>query len=279
MSCSDNNPCTLGDTCDAGVCAGEALDCSTLNGPCNTASCDPTSGVCVSTAINELKTCDDESQCTYNDRCTDGVCQGIPYDCSSLATPCREAGCDPATGACTTTDAPDGTVCDDYNACTFEGTCLSGFCQTVPLSCTAFADICNYGSCDPEVGECYSEPKPNGAGCSDNDPCTATSSCQDGECTGTPKDCSELDGPCKSGFCNSFNGYCDFNLAEDGTAWNDGDSCTGNDACNGVTMACGTTAGVCQLDCQQGNNACANTALNCGPQACIASCSGSTTSG
>jgi hypothetical protein len=185
----------------------------------------------VSSPINEFQTCDDASNCTHSDKCTSGVCQGTPYDCSSLETPCREAGCDPETGACTATDLPDGNICDDGNACTFEGTCLSGFCQTVPLTCTSFGDICNYGMCDPELGECYAQPKPNGSGCSDNNPCTLTSSCQDGVCTGTEKDCSELDGPCQTGYCNTFNGFCALDVQEDGTSCDDGEACTGNDAC------------------------------------------------
>ncbi|MGB0589206.1 MAG: hypothetical protein ACPGU1_05950 [Myxococcota bacterium] len=229
--CSDDDPCTIADTCSNGTCSGSALDCSSLEGPCNTAACDSGTGACVKTAKNEFMACDDTSKCTYNDRCTAGVCQGTPYDCSSLETPCRSATCDPDTGACATTNLPDESLCDDDDACTTAGTCNSGYCQTATISCDGFGDICNIGKCDSDTGQCYSDPKPDGAGCGTNNPCIFGTTCQGGVCSGTEKDCSDFGGPCSDGYCNPANGFCTSQLFEDGTSCDDGQSCTGPDAC------------------------------------------------
>jgi hypothetical protein len=229
--CEDDDPCTIADTCSNGSCSGNALDCSSLEGPCNTATCDSETGACVKTAKNEFMSCDDTSQCTYNDRCTAGVCQGTPYDCSSLATPCRSATCDPTTGACATSNLPDESLCDDGDLCTSDGVCFSGQCQTSTLSCNAFGDICNIGKCAPETGQCFADPKPDGAGCGTNNPCIFNPTCQAGVCAGNDKDCSDFDGPCSEGYCNSLNGFCTSQLFEDGTSCDDSQSCTGPDNC------------------------------------------------
>jgi hypothetical protein len=229
--CDDDNPCTIADTCSSGSCSGTSLDCSSLEGLCNTAACDTATGACVKTAKNELMSCDDTSKCTYNDRCSAGVCQGTPYDCSSLETPCRSATCDPNTGACETTNLPDESLCDDDDACTSDGTCFSGYCQTAIVPCDAFSDNCNIGKCDPTTGQCFADPKSDGSGCSTNDPCIFSTACLGGVCSGSQKDCSDFSGPCSEGYCNSVNGFCAPQVYEDGTACDDAQLCTGPDTC------------------------------------------------
>src|SRR5204862_252298 len=86
--------------------------------------------------------------------CQAGLCAGTnPVTCAP-ADQCHDAGtCDPATGTCSNPAKPDGTACNDGNACTRTDTCQAGLCSgTNPVTC-APADQCHdAGTCDPEAG-------------------------------------------------------------------------------------------------------------------------------
>ena len=58
-ACDDTVPCTENDTCTAGVCAGSAIDCSSLDDQCNTGVCNIGTGVCEAQPSNEGLACDD----------------------------------------------------------------------------------------------------------------------------------------------------------------------------------------------------------------------------
>src|SRR5262249_28335058 len=50
---------------------------------------------------------------------------------------CHVGGtCNPATGACSTPNAPDGTACNDGNACTDSDVCTGGQCVGTPVDLT-----------------------------------------------------------------------------------------------------------------------------------------------
>jgi cysteine-rich repeat protein len=75
--------------------------------PCQSATCDAT-GICQIVPIDGP--CDDFNQCTTNDTCVDGFCQGQPVT--------------------------DGTSCDDFNPCSVGDSCQGGFCYPgAPLDC------------------------------------------------------------------------------------------------------------------------------------------------
>ena len=71
----DGNACTLGDTCQDGVCAsGQLRSCDDSN-PCTNDRCDNEQG-CVY-AFNQ-NPCNDSNACTINDQCNDGSCLRAP---------------------------------------------------------------------------------------------------------------------------------------------------------------------------------------------------------
>jgi hypothetical protein len=73
--------------------------------------------------------CDDSNACTDDDACVDGGCVGAPRTCPGGTNGCSgPASCDPATGQCQPAPLPDGSVCDDHNACTEGETCRGGVC-------------------------------------------------------------------------------------------------------------------------------------------------------
>jgi len=76
--------------------------------------------------------------------------------------------------------------CDDNNPCTTQDRFLAGLCGGTPRDCSAFADVCNYGVCDPDTGECVRVPRP-GRACDDGNAETGGDRCNpSGVCAGTP---------------------------------------------------------------------------------------------
>jgi hypothetical protein len=92
--------------------------------------------------------------------------------------PCTTDTCDPVAG-CQHAAAPNGTTCNDGNACTRTDTCQAGACVGgSPVAC-APADQCHVaGICDPATGVCSQPAKPDGSRCDDGDACTTGDTCQ-----------------------------------------------------------------------------------------------------
>ena len=67
---------------------------------------------------------------------------------------------DPATGTCSNPPKPDGTACNDGNACTQTESCQGGICVGVnPVVCTASDQCHTVGTCDPATGQCSNPAK------------------------------------------------------------------------------------------------------------------------
>ena len=114
---------------------------------CTTDSCDPTTGLCVYTAV----VCDDANPCTANN-------------------------CDPLLGC----QYPP-ISCDDGNACTTDSCDPSSGCIHAPITCADDGDPCTVESCDTALG-CVSGPAPDGTVCTDGDACTTNDVCIGGSC-------------------------------------------------------------------------------------------------
>ena len=102
-----------------GCCTG-AQDCDDGN-VCNGAeTCDVGSGTCSSgTPAADNTICDDANACTQTDRCQAGACVGTNPVICSASDQCHAPGvCDPQSGQCSNPTQPDGTTCNDGNACT-----------------------------------------------------------------------------------------------------------------------------------------------------------------
>ena len=86
--------------------------------------------------------CDDGSACTQTDTCQAGVCVGSNPVVCTASDQCHVAGtCDPATGLCSNPAAPDGTACNDANACTLGDACRGGVCAGTDF-CPTDKDQC-----------------------------------------------------------------------------------------------------------------------------------------
>jgi hypothetical protein len=233
-SCTATDMCHVSDgMCSGGACQRAPIPCDD-NNPCTADSCNAQTG-CVHAPLTG-GTCNDQNACTQTDSCQNGVCTGSnPVTCGG-ASGCKMAGtCNPATGQCSSQNMPNGTDCNDGNACTQTDECQGGVCQgSNPVSCPG-ADQCHVaGTCNPANGQCTQGNKPNGTDCNDNNACTQTDECQGGVCQGSnPVSCAAADQCHLAGTCNPANGQCTQGNKPNGTDCNDGNACTQTDECMG----------------------------------------------
>jgi hypothetical protein len=146
--------------------SGATAVCCPLPGQCQvSAGC--LKGQCAFANARDGTPCDDGNACTLVDTCQAGVCTGSNPVVCVASDQCHVAGtCDPTTGQCSNPTAPDGTTCDDGNACTQTDTCQAGVCTgSNPVVCAA-SDQCHVaGTCDPTTGGCSNPVAPDGTAC------------------------------------------------------------------------------------------------------------------
>lgn len=234
LNCDDEDPCTLDDVCQTGVCVGEAKDCAAAAGgdPCLKGLCDPLSepepGTCVPVPIEDGEECDDGFFCTADDQCTNGACAGVPAVCPEEV--CMTASCVEEQGGCIleTDPAQEGDLCEDGKVCSFDtfcqpnGSCGGGWLQSGDDCKEALG---NQSQC--MVGECV-EP----------DGCQLT-----GLVNGTPCELDNATAECDKTVCE---------LVE----CNDGfDNCNDNDedGCESEVLEDPDNCGECLKKCEFGN--------------------------
>lgn len=257
--CNDGNACSLGDTCQAGVCQPGAPKLCAATDQCHLpGTCNTTTGACTNPTANNGTVCSDGNACSLGDTCQSGVCMGAtPVTCTA-SDQCHVPGtCDPTSGTCSNPNAPSGTTCSDGNACTNGDTCQSGVCQSGAAKVCTASDQCHLaGTCDTVSGSCSNPSTPNGTPCNDGNACTQVDTCQSGVCTGaSPVVCTASDSCHTAGTCNTTTGLCSNPNATNGTTCSDGNACTLNDkcqagVCGGTALSCPSptachTAGTC----------------------------------
>ena len=191
--CNDANLCTQTDSCQTGICTGANPIVCSPSDQCHVAGvCNPGTGVCSNPNAPDGNSCNDANPCTQTDGCQTGVCTGgNPVVCSA-SDPCHVAGvCNTGTGLCSNPNAPNGTGCNDGDACTVPDACQSGVCVGTPVVCTPTEQCHAAGTCT--AGVCSDPLAPDGTGCDDADGCTTGETCTAGTCGGgTPTPPGEL---------------------------------------------------------------------------------------
>ncbi len=131
-TCDDANLCTIGDVCYSGLCAsGVNKDCSNLDGVCTVGVCDLTTGDCISANRDDETVCDDLAECSVNDQCVSGVCQGTINSCDDN-NPCSVNLCVAGVGCMIQYQYDLNNTCQP--GCTDDASCPSSF-------------ICHDGTC------------------------------------------------------------------------------------------------------------------------------------
>ena len=147
---------------------------------------------------------------------------------------CNEAVC-VATIGCTIQPKPDGTGCEDGNACTIDDVCSSGTCVGTSLSCDD-RNVCTDDTCDPVAGCVYSD---NAAPCDDANACTIDDACSGGACGGVALSCNDGNG-CTDDSCDPASGCVHTSNTlpcDDGNACTTPDMCAGG-VCSGAPLGC-----------------------------------------
>ena len=159
-ACNDNNPCTINDQCNNGVCAGVPMPCNDSGTVCKSNDGQCINGACVYPDLDGA-TCDDLDACTQTDTCQGGACVGAnPIVCDDH----DGDGCY-AQGECVNGNCNypinEGKDCNDGNACLLNDKCQAdGTCKgNAPVTCSGVPEPENpcqeiRSTCDPIEG-CY----------------------------------------------------------------------------------------------------------------------------
>jgi hypothetical protein len=206
--CNDGLPCTTGDVCQSGICAGLPVECPSAD-ICLLGYCLAETGECAFTEANDGEPCDDGDPCFEGSTCIQGQCgNGGPVDCSFLDSAC-------AIGICIDGCAPmpinQGGACDDGLFCTTGETCSGGGCAGGQVTPCADPGQCLVGACDEASDTCIAVAGDEGSLCNDLNPCTVSSTCAAGQCVGgvpgnEGQPCDDLDActvndACAAGSC------------------------------------------------------------------------------
>jgi hypothetical protein len=163
---------------------------------------------------------------------------------------CMLGACDLETGECSETQLPEGSVCEDGNACSIGDKCTAeGWCMGLQAINCDDQNPCTDDTCDPAIG-CV--PKNNFAACDDGDPCTSGEQCGGGSCTGSVPLC-EDGNPCTVDTCDADTATCE-NTPDDELQCTDESACTQGDACISGSCVPGPVDG-----CDDGNPCTENT--------------------
>eukprot|EP01064_Diplonema_japonicum_P027625 TRINITY_DN401_c6_g1_i3.p1 TRINITY_DN401_c6_g1~~TRINITY_DN401_c6_g1_i3.p1 ORF type:complete len:2382 (+),score=700.28 TRINITY_DN401_c6_g1_i3:234-7379(+) len=286
-ACDDNNPSTINDVCDDGVCTGTDMCASvtcTASNTCHTSACNPATGKCVKTPVNSGNACDDGNRITVNDKCTtDGKCVGEELCANVTCTQmddCHKVGvCDHLTGQCSNPTKADGAQCDDNNADTINDKCTAGTCtgesRCKNVVCKAISQCHAVGTCNETTGLCSEPTKTDGATCDDGDTRTDPDTCTNGVCTGQDRCLNVVcqgNDPCNVASCSM--GTCVVTPRADGVACDNAGSmcdagdcinkcanvscvapsqCHENGVCDPMTGTCSTVPKAQGTDCNDGN--------------------------
>jgi len=223
--CDDGNPCTTGGHCADGKCVGEgAVDCDDEN-VCTTDYCEPSLG-----CVHQLNSnpCDDGDACSTGDQCLGGICKGkATLNCEDN-NPCTDQVCDKEQGC---VYSFNNSPCNDFNPCTEDDACSQGSCKPGTGVVCDNGNVCTTGSCDLELGGVYEN---NTNPCDDDDPCTTTDECVEGQCVGSGElNCNDGN-VCTDDSCVPGQGCQQLPNQEQ---CNDGNACTDNDVCEDSTCA------------------------------------------
>jgi hypothetical protein len=250
-NCDDGNPCTRDDTCQNGECVpGAELPCA-AGMVCADVRCNPDSGVCdLIVPLADGTPCASGDLCAPDGACRAGGCSpGEPVVCEVEGQCVAAAVCNPDTGRCEDTYAPDGTECDDEDPCTRNDVCVAGACRGTPLDCSDSDGPCSIGRCNPQIGACEVVPRDDDTPCDDADPCTEPGVCRSGVCQPGPRlECPACQ-TCVDGGCVSI--------------CSPGDVCSGTSCCTPEDNACGA----------RGKN-CGTVTNNCGQTIACGTCPG-----
>ena len=243
-------------TPNAEVCDGDDNDCDGKidgGGDCddtNACTDDACTGAGGCKHIANTELCDDGDACTEKDACADSKCGGTAPNCDDKNA-CTTDACEPGKG-CVSTNAAEGTDCDDGDLCTKPDSCKDGACVAGELAGCDDGNPCTKNSCAVDSGKCATQTAADGIECDDSNACTTADACAVGLCTSaTQVDCDDANS-CTADSCDPQGGCKSVN---DGSlTCDDANACTASSTCED-----GACKGAADKDCDDGNPCTADT--------------------
>lgn len=235
-------PTKCGRRCEAGVCRDETAEDYDDGNPCTNVFCDQGLEV-VTEEITDLSiTCDDGDECTGDEACIKGKCQGQAKSCND-GIPCTLDVCDNATGC---SNVPNDAKCTGDDPCVNLACSVTAGCAAADEKPYNVGADCDDGSdCTPKTacdgaGACTGEST---CGCeSDADCAKEGDACEPWVCNLADKKCApdpaakvvcddSGDGPCSKTSCDPKTGQCATAAIEEGKDCDDNDVCTSAAKC------------------------------------------------
>jgi len=146
----------------------EGVVCEDDGNECTDGVCDPATGTCQHTTVEDDTACDFDG---LPGLCKAGVCEDAMLcegvECEDDDNECTDDVCDPATGMCGHVTVEDDTACDFGG---LPGLCKAGVCvdamRCVGVECDD-GNECTNDVCVPATGNCDHTPVEDGTGCAD----------------------------------------------------------------------------------------------------------------
>lgn len=181
-SCSDGAFCNGAEICVGGGCTDQPDPTCDDGDPCTQNLCDESAGACLNPPVSQPipgecdcpngdSDCDNNNLCDGIETCTpsrQACIAGTPLVCST-SDQCLDPFCDPATG-CQVQPKPEGTPCNDGDACSVDDQCTGGVCGGSVKGCDD-GNPCTDDTCDSQTGGCANTPIP---GCGEDTFCSLT---------------------------------------------------------------------------------------------------------
>ncbi|MFH0901237.1 MAG: kelch repeat-containing protein [Pseudomonadota bacterium] len=238
-SCDPVRYCTVGDTCQAGICvAGPGNACDDSN-PCTEDLCDEQLKQCTNEKHADHSGCDDGDACNGEERCFDGVCTAGRAVVCDDGRECTDDYCVSPEGVCAYDPVTNGTACNTDVFCWEGMTCQYGSCTGGDARACP-STPCTIGYCDEMQRKCREELRSEGIICeTDMDYCDGYDYCQVGVCIkAEPINCDDAN-PCTNEICTEKG--CLGVTILDGTPCSDGNACNGLETCSQGTCRGGRT--------------------------------------
>ena len=227
IECTADDDCDDGEVCTTDICVGSN---------------------CVNRPVTDGTSCDDQLNCTLDDKCINGKCNGTQLTCDEWTDACNQGECDEESGKCQKQPLSDLTPCDDGVWCTIQDVCQRGVCSGQPRNCDRDSDGCHQAICNEQLQRCETTLVEDGQPCDDSKFCTVSSTCQAGSCIGSTRDCSEVADQCNDPYCDETLDRCVV-LVRENAPCDDGLYCTQGDTCNNLGVCTAGNLSPCQDEC------------------------------